>query len=202
MRPSQRKTNPKVVSGKVQKKNNDQPTHNYYDHAEPQLVIDRRRPGPGARHLLKVEDIKSFIEIIPDWAELSQGIDAIALLPKDDECFGFYNYAGVVKISAWPVDHWIEIGEALLARRKWLLETLGVEMEELSYGGYLAKFTENQAKAFQLLGTFLHELGHHVDRMNCRRKHDCPGGEPFAIKFEQDMQKAVWPAFVKRFPLP
>jgi hypothetical protein len=202
MHSSQRKTNPKVVGGKVQKKHNDRPTHNYYDYKEPQLVIDRRRPGPGARHLLKVEDIKSFIEIIPNWAELSQGIDAIALLPIDNDTFGSYNLRGVIKVRAWPTKMWIELDDDLDDRKGWLIRNLEVETEDLSHGGYLAKFTENQAKGFQLLGTFLHELGHHVDRMNCKSKHDCPGGEPFAIHFEQEMQQKIWPAFLKRFPLP
>jgi len=202
MRHLQRKTNPKVVSGTVQKKNNDHPTHNYYDDREPELVIDRRRPGPGARHLLKVEDIKKFVSIIPGWDELGSGIDAIALLPFSEDQFGSYNLQGVIKIRAWPTNLWVEMSDDLDHRKGWLIQTLGVETEGLSYGGYLAKFTENQAKAFQLLGTFLHELGHHVDRMNCRRKHDCPGGEPFAIQFEQDMQKVVWPKFSTSFPLP
>lgn len=197
-----RRTNPKVVDGRVQKKNNDRPTHNYYDHKEPELVIDRRRPGPGARHLLKVEDIKTFIAIIPDWEELSKGIDAIALLPYDEFVYGTYNLSGIIKLRAWPAQLWIEMHLDVEARKDWLLKALQVDIEELTYGGYLVKFTENQAKAFQLLGTFLHELGHHVDRMNCRRKHDCPGGEPFAIQFEHDMQQKIWSEFVKRFPLP
>ena len=196
-----RKTTPKVIDGKVQKKNNDQPTHNYYDHKEPQLVVDRRRPGPGARHLLNVEDIRSFISIIPDWQEQSKGIDAIALLPFHEATYGSYNLSGIIKIRAWPAKLWIEMREDSEDRKGWLLRQLEVEIEELSYGEYLAKFTENQAKAFQLLGTFLHELGHHVDRMNCKRKHDCPGGEPFAIKFEKEMQEKIWPQYVKRFPL-
>lgn len=197
-----RRTNPKVVDGRVQKKNNDRPTHNYYDHKEPELVIDRRRPGPGARHLLKVEDIKKFISIIPDWDELSKGVDAIALLPYNEVAYGSYNTDGVIKLRAWIAELWIEIHPLYSDRDLPILRQLEVELEELSYGGYLAKFTENQAKGFQLLGTFLHELGHHVDRMNCRRKHDCPGGEPFAINFANEMQKRVWPEFIKRFPLP
>lgn len=151
---------------------------------------------------MKVEDIKAFIAIIPDWEELSKGVDAIALLPYDEFVYGTYNLSGIIKLRAWPAQLWSEMHLDVEARKDWLLKALQVEIEELSYGGYLVKFTENQAKAFQLLGTFLHELGHHVDRMNCRGKHDCPGGEPFAINFEHDMQKKVWPEFVRRFPLP
>jgi hypothetical protein len=201
MRPN-RKTNPRVIDGRVQKKNNDRPTHNYYDHKEPELVIDRRRPGPGARHLLSVEDIRTFISIIPGWPEQSKGIDAIALLPFDEATYGSYNLSGIIKIRAWPAKLWVEMHEDSEDRKGWLLRQLDVEIEDLSYGQYLVKFTENQAKAFQLLGTFLHELGHHVDRMNCKRKHDCPGGEPFAINFEQAAQQRIWPQYVKRFPLP
>lgn len=196
-----RKTNPQVVDGRVQKKNNDRTTHNYYNHYEPELFIDRRRPGPGARHLLKVEDIQNFIAIIPNWSELSKGLDAIALLPYNDEAYGYYNLAGIIKIMAWPTELWIESSAEWSERKTWLIQKLEVEVETLSYGGSLSKFTENQAKAFQLLGTFLHELGHHVDRNQCRGQHDCPGGEPFAIAFEHEMQQKIWPEYVKRFPV-
>jgi hypothetical protein len=76
-----RKTNPGVRGGKVQKKNWDGTTHNYYDHDEPELVIQRRRPGAAARHILTNDDIRRFIAIIPEWPQLSQDLRAILLSP-------------------------------------------------------------------------------------------------------------------------
>lgn len=165
------------------------------------MVIIRRKPGPGAQHLLKVEDIRRFIEIIPNWEELSAGLDAVVLVPYSRTFFGQYSYSSVIKISAWVDDEWYEMHPENFERDKYLIEMLDVPYERLDWG-FECKFTTNQVKAFQLLGTFLHELGHHVDRMNCRGKKDCPGGEPFAIKFEKEMIQKVWPEFVKRFPLP
>ncbi len=85
-----RKSAPEVKGGQVQKKNNWALTPNYYSHAQRELVIDRKRPGAGYRHLLKKRDILDFIAILPDWAELSRGLDAIVLAPGRENYFGYH----------------------------------------------------------------------------------------------------------------
>ena len=42
-------------------------------------AIDKERPGPGHRHYLGKRHVVGFIELLPDWAELSKGLDAILL---------------------------------------------------------------------------------------------------------------------------
>lgn len=201
MRPSpNRKSTPKVKDGKVQKKNFQGTTNNYYDHVQPELVIDRQRPGPGARHILTVEDIRSFIRIIPDWGKLSKGLDAIILTPFDEDCFGRYNTLGLIKLSAWPRDLWISLHVSVYERKHWLLERIGVEFEP-SGDQVLVKFTEEQARAALLLGTFLHELGHHVDRMTSRNQIEAGNGEPFAEGFNRDIADKIWPAYTRAFNL-
>jgi hypothetical protein len=195
-----RKTNPGVRGGKVQKKNWDGTTHNYYDHDEPELVIQRRRPGAGARHILTNDDIRRFIAIIPEWAQLSQGLRAILLSPYHDYYLGVYNTVGIIKISAWPRSLWVEISDGFYEIEAPLLNRLGVEMERLSWG-YLVKYDQDQARAAQLLGTFLHELGHHVDRISGRNKEDSHQGEPYADRYMLEWAEKLWPAYQRAFKL-
>jgi len=65
----------------------------------------------------------------------------------------------------------------------------------------ICKFTEEQAKAAQLLGTFLHELGHHVDRMGSRSQIEPGNGEPFAERFNREIAEQIWPAYTRVFNL-
>ena len=72
-----RRTTPKVTGGKVQKKNLHAPTPNYWNTVQSVPAIDKERPGRGYRHLLTKKDILEFIEIVPEWDELSTGLDAV-----------------------------------------------------------------------------------------------------------------------------
>jgi hypothetical protein len=199
MRPV-RKTNPGVRGGKVQKKNWDGTTHNFYDHDEPELVIQRRKPGAGARHILANEDIRRFIGIIPEWEKWSKRLRAILMSAHHEYYLGVYNTEGVIKISAWPRSLWVEISDAFYKIEAPLIERIGAETERLSWG-YLVKYTEEQAKAAQLLGTFLHELGHHVDRVSSRNTDDCHRGEPYADRFMLEWAEKLWPAYQRAFKL-
>lgn len=103
MRQINRKTTPKVVGGRVQKKNNPEWTANYYDTPPPSLVIDRHRPGKGYRHVLMQRDIETFIGLLPDWSELSRGLNAVVLSPGSEYRDGYYG-RGVVHVCAWKSD--------------------------------------------------------------------------------------------------
>ncbi len=83
MRGYTRKTTPKVQSGRVHKKNNWAEAGNYYNTPQPFPAIYRKRPGRGFRHVLRQEDIETFVTLLPDWTELSRGLDAIVLAPGD-----------------------------------------------------------------------------------------------------------------------
>ena len=75
MRNIVRKSAPAVKGGQVQKKNDWSLTRNYYSHTQRDVIIDRKRPGQGYRHLLLARDTRKFIDLLPDWDELSQGIE-------------------------------------------------------------------------------------------------------------------------------
>jgi hypothetical protein len=71
-------------------------------------TIDRSRPGKGFRHLPKQRDVEAFIELLPDWHELSVGLNAIVLASgSDNDCMGWHE-PGVVHVCAWEEDLWWE----------------------------------------------------------------------------------------------
>jgi hypothetical protein len=198
MKSVNRKTAPKVTFGRVQKKNNWTPSPDYYIKCEPDLVIDRLRPGDGFRHLSMKKDIVNFISILPDWTELSKGLNAIVLSPGSYRLFG-YHTRGVVHICAWDRDIWITLGRAGYEQEKEYLDRFGVECVVQKGDRFLCKFTESSARAHQLLATLLHELGHHHDRMTTRSKLHADRGEQYAFDYASQYTELIWERYLDVF---
>lgn len=198
MRTQSRKVTPRVKAGKVQKKNNHHPTYNYWDHEVPAPVIDRERPGSGCRHLLTKGDIERFIAILPDWEELSKGLKAIILAERSD-CYGWAD-DGIVAVCSWDRDLWQDYRPDFFKEHRHVLERLGVETERLSSGEVRCKFTEAQARGFQLLHILLHELGHHHDRMTTKSKRHSRG-EPYAEEYALRYMDRIWNDYIRVFEL-
>jgi hypothetical protein len=200
MNRSPRKTTPKVVAGRVQKKNNWQGTPNYYNTSLSLPEVIRKRPGKGYRHLLLQKDIYDFIGLLPDWATLSEGLNAIVLAPGEWSTFG-YHVPGVVHICAWENDLWLDVTLEGYEKERDILEKLQVPCEEEN-GDIICKFTESSARAHQLLATLLHELGHHHDRMNTRSKKRASRGEPYAEEYARKYSNQIWEKYIEVFGLP
>jgi hypothetical protein len=197
MRNVNRKTSPRVIGGLVQRKNNSILTSDYYNTDQRLPVIDRRRPGKGFRHVLKQKDIHDFISILPDWNELSVGLNAIVLDQGSWDIFG-YHVRGVVHVCAWDENIWIELSKEAFEREKEILVQLRVPCEEIK-NGVLCKFTEHTARAHQLLATLLHELGHHHDRMSTKSKGRAARGEPYAEAYAKAYTERIWIQYQKVF---
>jgi len=200
MNHANRKSTPKVVSGRVQKKNNWQESPNYYNTELPLPEIVRKRPGKGYRHLLRQKDIYDFIKILPDWNELSKGLNAIVLAPGEWDAFG-YHVPGVVHICAWDNDLWITMTSQGYEKERAICEILGVPIESENENT-VCKFTESTARGHQLLATLLHELGHHHDRMNTRSKIMASRGELYAESYAKKYADLIWKKYVEVFGLP
>jgi hypothetical protein len=192
-----RKTDPKVIGGLVQKKNNWALTPDYYNTRQRVPVIDRKRPGQGYRHLLRRRDVLDFIGILPDWDELSAGLDAIVLAPGSYYVYG-YHTDGVVHVCAWEEGLWLALPRAGYEREREILERLGVPCEKRDED-VLCKFTEETARAHQLLATLLHELGHHHDRMTTRNKAEPSRGEPYAEDYARRYAQRIWVSYQEVF---
>ena len=135
-----RKSAPRVVGGRVQKKNDPEWTANYYTTAPASLVIDRQRPGQGCRHVLMQRDVERFVRLLPDWPELSRGLNAIVLAPGEHSTNGWHT-PGVVHICAWEADLWIDYAVGHYEDHKAIFDRLGVSSHGIP-NGIMCEFTE------------------------------------------------------------
>jgi hypothetical protein len=188
-----RRTAPKVKNGRVQKKNKSSLTPDY-GHGRPrEFMVDRQRPGKGYRHLVTKRDLERFVALLPDWDELSDGLEAIVLAPGKEGWHGWH-YPGVVALCAWPAalhDLW---SHQETEDHRQILDALDVETEPVPRGRRLL-WTEDSARAFQLLHVLLHELGHHHDRVTTRTKRDSARGEPYAEKYANRYGSQIFEAY-------
>ena len=108
---------------------------------------------------------------------------------------------GVIAVCAWPESLWTEdLSKDWYWDHAEVLEQLGVAVWKVGYR-WVAEWTEDQARAFQLLHVFLHELGHHHDRMTTRSERDVARGEPFAERFALELAERIWDDYLRVFPL-
>ncbi len=194
MRRGHRRTATRVVGGRPLKKNNWKPDRGDYhalDQAE--IRLDRRDPGPGFRHLLTIAQLRDFLALLPDWDDVAIGLDAIVLAEGGDS-MGWHRYA-VVAVCAWEQDlWWTDVHPWFEEEHARILDLL--EVERVKVGGRVeARWTEAQARAFQLLHILPHELGHHRDRMTTRRRQRPGRGEPFAERYALEVLERVWPVY-------
>ncbi len=199
-----RKTAPAVRDGRVQNKNNWQRSPSFYlGPPQPRLVTDRRKPGIGYRHLLLKRDIERFVKLIPRWDELAVGLDVIVLARGNREYDGWYN-RGVLGICAWRREMSVTLDRWQYADHRLVLERIGTRVEQHGpNGGVLVHWTDDTARAYQLCHVFLHELGHHADRMHTRAKVDNgPRGEPFAEDYALELEREVLERYFAEFGLP
>tara|TARA_R110002096_G_scaffold401386_5_gene598256 strand:- start:9997 stop:10611 length:615 start_codon:yes stop_codon:yes gene_type:complete len=193
-----RKT-PKVKNGKVQKKHR----WDYYakEYSVPagqsELPILWEPAIRRHRHLVTERDLRSFISIIPGWKKYSQGLCGIVLGDGDDDCYGWHD-EGVICINAWSADIQEAWDEDFFLEHQEILDRLTVPYER-DGDEYYCEFTPKTASAFLLTHVFLHELGHHYDRMQTKAQEHCPGGETFAKSFGNALADQVWPEFCRVF---
>lgn len=200
-----RRSATRVKGGRVQRKNNWAPDPGDHRRVEqPFPLVVRERPGRGHRHLLNRRHIHAFLELLPDWEELSRGLNAIVLATAEDETAGWHD-VGTVAICAWDEGLWQPLDPEFYEDHRDIIARLGVEAEarEDDYGGHVVvKWTEPTIRAYQLLHVLLHELGHHHDRMTTPARPDRPPrGEPYAEAYARRYEDLIWEAYVDRFGL-
>lgn len=199
MRHRNRKTAPKVAGGLVLRKNNYKQTPNYWNTPQKDVIIDVEKPGKGYKHFLKKRDILKFLSIIPNWEEVSTGLDAIVLISgKDTDCDGYYNNDGVICISSWEKEMDVYINNGYYQAHKELFERLGVKATKKG-NDYFCEFNEDQIKAYQLLHILLHEIGHHVDRIKTKSKYRSARGEQYAEDYAFEYEAKIWNAYQNEF---
>ena len=196
-----RKTAPKVIGGKPQRKNRWTRTPNCYNTKQEFPAIDRRRPGAGYRHVLKKRDVERFIRLLPNWNEQSIGLDVIQLAPGYPTYDGWHR-PGVVAVCAWDIDQAIEVCGWYYREHRKIFERIGVPCTELSDDEFQCDFNDSTIRAYQLLHILLHELGHHHDRMTTKLKQQSSRGEGFAERYALNYADRIWERYLEEFGLP
>ena len=79
-----------------------------------------------------------------------------------------------------------------------VLELLGVAVWKVG-PRWVAEWTEDQVRAFQLLHVFLHELGHHHDRMTTYSRRRAARGEAYAEQFANELASYLWDDYTRAF---
>ena len=193
-----RRTTPKVMGGRVLRQNRHALTPTYWSHKQSVPVIDKERPGRDFRHLLRKSDIENFITLIPNWESLSKGLNAVVLAEGDHSCFGWYDQSGVIGICAWDKHLWIEHVPEFVREHAELFDRFGIEREKRGKW-ILCKYSDDSIRAFQLLHVFLHELGHHHDRMTTKSKNTSARGEPYADNYAFKYEAQIWEDYLDIF---
>ncbi len=195
-----RKQSPKVKNGRVQKKNNWEKTARYSQVKNLGYVIDRQRPGKGFRHLLLKEHVERFSLLLPDWDELSQGLDAVILAEAEPGTHGWHD-DGLIGICAWPRELVEVVSREYATSHAEVLDQLGVPIEKAG-SSVRIHWTEETARAFQLVHIFLHELGHHHDRMTTASKRQSARGEGYAERYAHEHSREIWESYQVEFGSP
>ena len=193
-----RKTTPKVKGGRVQKKNNHKRTPNYWNTRLKELQVDIEKPGKGYKHFLKKRDIIRFLALLPHYEELAVELDAV-ILAEGGGPDGWYSN-GVLAICAWDKDKTVSLNREYFDDHRELFERLNVKYE-IKAKSVVCDFTEEQIIAYQLLHIFLHELGHHHDRLTTKNKTHMGRGEPFAESYAFKYEKVIWNRFFEEFKM-
>lgn len=190
-----RRTALKVRDGQVQKKNRHIPTGHLG------CVIDRESPGRGYRHVVCKRDLQDFIDIIPKWPALSERLERIVLVPAGDAdgCHEFFHReeTGAIYLHAWHEDLWVTWDNGYFDTHSEIFLRLGVSHDRHK-DKVDCRFTDAQARAYMLLHVFMHELGHHWDRIT--QKHlNSKRGEDFAERFANRHFDLLYPDYVRVF---
>ena len=61
------------------------------------------------------------------------------------------------------------------------------------------RFTETPVRGFQLMDVFLHELGHHHDRMTTKSRINASRGENYAEEYALKYSEPIWNAYLDIF---
>ena len=113
------------------------------------------------------------------------------------EVDGWHSH-GTVGLCAWERGLWVDYHADYVQEHRPVLERLGVEAHPHD-AGVVVRWTENAARAYQLLHVFLHELGHHHDRMTTRSRNRASRGETYAEEYAKHYADRIWDSYETEF---
>jgi hypothetical protein len=187
-----RKTTPKVRHGQVQKKDRHQWT-------EFQELLDntafstiKMKPEDSYVHVVDRRRVLDFVELIPNWRDMSKGLSALVLGYDGCSHQTDINYSPKAYNSIWlspfPKDMTLYWSRSFAIEHKSITEFLGIDLIETGEDEIMTVWTKPQAQAWQLLHLFLYDLFCHNEctsqsRDNYHHQHKL--AEEYAIKTAQ-----------------
>lgn len=192
-----RRTKTRIKKGTAQKKTRWSKTPNYWNTYQDEIQIDIQSPGVGFKHSLKKRDIKLFLELLPNREEIDIRFDAVVLAEGSTYSDGWYRN-GVIGICAFEKTMTRIHSESYFNAHKAIFDRLGVKYTKYE-DEVECHFTENQIKAYLLLHIFLHELGHHHDKMHTKSKRRCARGEQYAENYALKYEEIIWNKYFEHF---
>jgi hypothetical protein len=192
-----RKTDPKVIAGKTQKKNRWTTSEARPFLGPTEIFVERRDPGKGYKHVVSRRQVTAFLSLLPDWGELSKGFRGVILDAGGQACDGWHS-PGIVALCAWERDLWVSVDGRYYTEHETILAMLGVQ-SQCDDGEWVLKYTPEQATAFALVHVLLHELGHHHDRMSTRSTSRASRGEAYAERYAIEYAPLIWERYQDSF---
>jgi hypothetical protein len=194
-----RRTTMRVRDGRVQRKNRTSKSPHIFQDTASIVLIERERPGSGYRHVVRRQDVRRFLSILPQWNDLSRGLTTI-VLGRGERSMGWYD-RGVVAICAWEKEiEWDDCCPMFFREHRALFDKLAVRYE-VSQQAIRVHFTAATARAFQLVHVLVHELGHHHDRMTSASKRAAARGETYAEQYARQFEDEIISRYRREFKL-
>jgi hypothetical protein len=107
-----------------------------------------------------------------------------------------------VAVCAWERDLWQEACQRFHEEHQDVFDQIGVPCEAAGDGYVLIKWTLPTIHAYQLTHIFLHELGHHHDRMTTQSQRRASRGEGYAESYALRYADRIWERYLDEFGLP
>ena len=192
---------PQVKRGTVQKKERWDYYPRIYDfvpNRDGSVPIVREPAYRGYRHVVTESDLRRFTRLIPGWDRLRVGLRGLVIGEGNDDCIGWHEL-GIVCIHAWSARMSAAWTGDFFREHKPVLDRLMVPSFKTGDDEVVCQFNPKTAAGFQLMHVFLHELGHHHDRMQTRKQINSALGEQYAEDFGNQLADQMWTAFFRTF---
>ncbi len=198
MRGRARKSTERIRNGDVERRNRSHKSPHYALARPGEPIIERHRAGPSYRQVLLKRDVEVFLSLLPEWPELSKGIQAVLLTAGDPEYLGWYQ-TGAVAVCAWDRDISGLWTRRFVDQNQDVLGRLEVETEPRDGKTVFVDWDERSVKAYQLMHVLLPEIGLHHDQMATRTRIESSRGKQYCAHYASEHGEAIWNAYLDAF---
>ncbi|MFP4105072.1 MAG: hypothetical protein ACLFVU_03185 [Phycisphaerae bacterium] len=173
----------------------------YFQQPDELPAVERLRPGRGYKHLLLQTDVIDFLSLLPQYNDLSQGLEEIIFAPHREGTFGWHK-PHAVAICAWDNYLWLTMDEGFIMDHEELLDRLGVEREQIPAPGvpsWEVRWTEDQARGFQLLGVLLEHLCLRRGQWGSATEGDASLQKRYSQQYMDKHRQTIWDRYRDMF---